>query len=92
MTASQIKRMLRYESMGIVVKSILFAGVIAFPMIYLIQYGLIKIFGQMTLELPWLLIFIAMGIAALVVICLTEYCYKKEKHENILESIRNESV
>ena len=92
MTSSQIKKMLRYESMGIVVKSILFAGVIAFPMIYLIQYGLIKIFGQMTLELPWLLIFVAMGIAALVVVCITESCYKKGKHENILESIRNESV
>lgn len=92
MTSAQIQKMLRYESIGIVIKSIIFSAVIAFPMIYLIQYGLIKIFGFMSFELPWLLILIAVGIAALVVISLTGYCYKREKRENILESIRNESV
>lgn len=92
MTSSQIQKMLRYESVGIVIRSIMFAAVIAFLMINLIQYGLIKIFGFMSFELPWILILIAVGSAVLIVVYITGYCYKRENRENILESIRNESV
>lgn len=92
MAKAQIEKMLFYESVGIVLKSILYAGLIAFPLIYLIQYGLTEIFGPMTLKLPWLLAATAVLVAGLAVIFLTKYCYQKEKQENIMESIRNESV
>lgn len=92
MAKVQIEKMLFYESIGIVLKSILYAGLIAFPLIYLIQFGLTEIFGPMTLKLPWLLAAAAVLAAGMAVILLTKYCYQKEKQENIMESIRNESV
>lgn len=92
MAKVQIEKMLFYESIGIVLKSILYAGLIAFPLIYLIQFGLTEIFGPMTLKLPWMLAAAAVLAAGMAVILLTKYCYQKEKQENIMESIRNESV
>lgn len=92
MTKKQIEKMLLYENVGIVLKSILYAGVIAFPLMYVIQYGIIKIFGLIVLKLPWFLMVAAILITILVVAVLTKYCYRKEKHENIMERIRNENV
>lgn len=92
MTKKQIEKMLLYENVGIVLKSILYAGVIAFPLMYVIQYGIIKIFGPMALKFPWFLMVAAILITILVVTVLTKYCYRKEKHENIMERIRNENV
>ena len=92
MTKKQIEKMLLYENVGIVLKSILYAGVIAFPLMYVIQYGIIKIFGLIALKLPWFLMVAAILITILVVTVLTKYCYQKEKHENIMERIRNENV
>lgn len=92
MTKKQIEKMLLYENIGIVLKSILYAGVIAFLLMYVIQYGIINIFGPMTLKIPWVLITIAILIIILVVVVLTKYCYRKEKYENIMERIRNENV
>lgn len=92
MTQKQMKKMLFYESVGMGIKSIFVAGVIAFPLMYLVQYGLDNIFGQITLMLPWGWIFAAIVIALVVIVVLTIYCYKKDKQENILESIQNESI
>lgn len=92
MTKKQMEKMLRYESVGIVIKSILYAALIAFPLMYVIQYGITSIFGPITMKLPWIQMIAAMLITILVVVVLTEYYYKKEKYENILERIRNESV
>ncbi len=92
MTKKQMEKMLRYESVGIVIKSILYAALIAFPLMYVIQFGVTSIFGPITMELPWIQMIAAVLITILVLVVLTEYYYKKEKYENILERIRNESV
>lgn len=92
MTKKQIEKMLLYENMGIVLKSILYAGIIAFPLMHVIQYGIIKIFGPIELKFPWFLMGVAILITILAVVVLTKYCYRKEKHENIMERIRNENV
>ena len=92
MTAVQTRQMLCYESIGIMLKSVLCAGVIAFPLIYLIQCGLVKIFGKLTLAMPWGWIVLSVILAAVVVVVLTVRNYKVERQGNILESIRNESV
>ena len=92
MTKKQIEKMLLYESIGIVLKSVIYAGCIAFPLMYMIQYGITKIFGTMTLMFPWSLMITAVLITMIVVVILTEYCFKKEKHESIMERIRNENV
>lgn len=92
MTKKQMEKMLRYESVGIVIKSILYAALIAFPLMYVIQFGVIGIFGPITMELPWIQMIASVLITILVLVVLTEYYYKKEKYENILERIRNESV
>lgn len=92
MTKKQMAKMLLYESVGIVIKSILFAVLIAFPLMYMIQYGIIERFGTVTTEFPWLQMTAAILLTVLVVVGLTWYCFKKKKHENIMERIRNESV
>lgn len=92
MTKKQIEKMLLYESIGIVLKSIFYAALIAFPLICLIKYGMIAAFGPMTVRLPWMLVLVAALLTMSVVILLTKYCYQREKHENILEQVRNESV
>lgn len=90
MTEKQTQKMLFYESIGIVVKSILYAAIIAAPLIYLIQYGLTRIFGHIALKLPWLLMLLAIVLAALVVTMFTRHCYHKGKQRNIIDFIRND--
>lgn len=92
MTKKQIEKMLLYESMGIASKSIFYAALVAFPLMYLIQYGIVLVFGPMKVKLPWMLVLVAALLTMSVVIHLTRYCYRREKHENILEQVRNESV
>lgn len=89
MTGKQIERMLFYESIGIVCKSILYAALIAFLLIYLIKYVLTLLFGRISLPVPWVLIAVAVLAAASVVIMMTRFCYRKGKQDTILEQIRN---
>ncbi|MDE7423365.1 MAG: ABC transporter permease [Lachnospiraceae bacterium] len=92
MTKKQMAKMLLYESVGIVIKSILYAGFVAFPLMYMIQYGMIKMFGTVTMEFPWIQMIVAILFTILAVVGLTKYSFKKEKYENIMERIRNENV
>lgn len=92
MTKDQLGKMLLYECMEIVLKSIIYAAVIAGILCYLIQYGIIKIFGPMRIGFPWLLMAGAVAITVFVVAGLTKYCYRKRQPETILERIRRESV
>ena len=92
MTKDQLGKMLLYECMAIVLKSIIYAAVIAGILCYLIQYGVIMIFGPMQISFPWLLMTGAVVLTVLVVAGLTKYCYRKRKPETILERIRRESV
>lgn len=92
MTRSQLGKMLLYECTIIVLKSIIYAAIIAGILCYLIQYGIIKIFGPMQIGFPWLLMTGAVIVTVLVVAGLTKYCYRKRQPETILERIRRESV
>lgn len=92
MTGDQLGKMLLYECMAIVLKSIIYAAVIAGILCYLIQYGVIKIFGAVQISFPWLLMTGAVILTVLVVAGLTKYCYRKRQPETILERIRRESV
>lgn len=92
MTKKQIRKMLLYENIGIVLKSILYAAFIVLPLMYMIQYGVTEIFGSILWNFPWILILTSILITILVIILFTEYCYRSEKQENIMERIRNENV
>lgn len=91
MTRDQILKMLLYENIPILTKSIIYVAVIAGGLCWLIRYGIWTIFGPIRLRIPWIWIGAAIGIIIFAVAGLTVVCYRR-RQETILERIRRESV
>ena len=92
MTDEQLHKMLAIECGSILGRSILVAGIVATPMIVIVQLVLSRLLGSVDLPIPWLIYVVAILIAALALYAITFISFKVEKTENILEDIRRESV
>ncbi len=92
MTRKQMKKMLMLECGGILAEGMVIAIVIAFALMLLIRREIISLFGYLALRLPVLLMLLAVLFTVAAVLIITLYSFNKEKEQNLLESIRNESV
>ncbi|MCM1497991.1 MAG: ABC transporter permease [Clostridium sp.] len=92
MTRGQIRTMLLWECGGILLEGMLVAVVASSVLIVGMRYVLSSLFGRLALKIPYLLVLAAAVLTAGMVILLTLRSFGREKEENILENIRNESV
>lgn len=92
MAAGQMKKMLLYECMGIFLWALLLAGIFSGLLVTCVRFGLVRIFGNLELPMPWTGIVGAAVIVGAVLIGLTLYGFGKERQEDLFESIRRESV
>lgn len=92
MTRKQMKKMLMLECGGILAEGMVIAIVIAFALILLIRREMISLFGYLALRPPVLLMLLAVLFTVAAVLIITLYSFNKEKEQNLLENIRNESV
>lgn len=92
MTKKQRRKMLFCENIGLFFKGILWACVIAFPIIYLLKTVLSVYFGRIELEFPVGLFVLAIIFSGVWLFGVTSYCYRTRENENIFEQLRNENV
>lgn len=92
MTGNQMRKMLLLECAGIFIKALILAGVICGLMIYGLQKGVEMIFGRIVLPLPAAggVAAVVLSVAALAGIAL--YSLKRERQEDVFESIRSENI
>ena len=92
MTKKQMKKMLLFECIGILGKSMFVTIVIATPVIYGLWKLLISYFGYLSFMFPWVAYLVAMSLSGIVIFIITILCFKHQKTENIMDDIRTESV
>ncbi|MCM1209864.1 MAG: ABC transporter permease, partial [Ruminococcus sp.] len=92
MTRPQMRKMLLMECMGILAEGLVIALVISFLLMYFIKRTIISIFGNVALTLPVALMVFAVLFTAFAVVIITMLSFGREKKQNLLESIRSESV
>lgn len=92
MTKAQIGKMLLMECMGILAEGLIIALVISSVLMYFIKRTIISLFGNIALTLPVALMVFAVLFTGFAVVIITMLSFGGEKEQNLLESIRNESV
>ena len=92
MTKPQIRKMLLMECMGILAEGLIIALAISAVLMYFIKRAIISLFGNIALTLPVALMVFAVLFTGFAVVIITMLSFGREKEQNLLESIRNESV
>lgn len=92
MTRRQMEKMLMLECCGILAEGMVIAIVIALALMLLIRQKIISLFGYVALKLPVLLMLLSVVFTVAAVLMITLYSFRKEKEQNLIENIRNESV
>lgn len=92
MTGGQMRKMLLFECAGIFVKAVFFAGILCGLMIYGLQKSVDMIFGNIRLPLPIAGGAAAVLLSAAVLAGFALYSLKRERRENLFESIRGENI
>lgn len=92
MTRKQMKRMLFYENIGLLLKGALWSCVLSVPLIYGLEHILSGFLGKMKFSFPWQIYLGAWIIVAISLVWITAYCYGKRTNESILEGLRRETV
>ncbi len=92
LTPKGFNKMLRFETIIVGLKSLLYAIPVSLGVVYLIHGSTGDIVNFSSIMIPWKAIIIAIfGVFAIIAITMT-YATRKIKHENILESIREENI
>lgn len=92
MAGGQARKMLLYECMGIFLWALLLAGLFSGLLIWVVRFGLTRIFGTLVLPVPWIGMAAAAVIVGVVLTGLALYGLGKERQEDLFETIRRESV
>ena len=92
MTNVQIWRMLLLENLGILVKSVLYGGMISAAIIFFLKKKITDLFGVVAIPVLWAGIIVSIVFMAGVVLLVCTYSFAKEKDGNLIESIRSSSV
>lgn len=92
MTMPQMRKMLLMECAGILAEGLIIALVISSVLMYFIKKTIISIFGNVALTLPVVLMIFAVLFTGAAVVIITMFSFGREKEQNLLESIRSESV
>lgn len=91
MTEKQLKKMLLLEGAGVIGKSMLATVFVATPLTFYIKYMLMRLFGYVKVAFPVYIYLIAILIAVVAYFAVTLYCYKAERIQNVIETIRNQN-
>lgn len=92
MAGGQMRKMLLYECVGIFLWALLLAGVFSGLLTGVVRFGLTRIFGTLVLPVPWPGMVAAALIVGVVLTGLALYGFRKERQEDLFETIRRESV
>lgn len=92
MAGGQMRKMLLYECLGIFLWALLLAGVFSGLLIGVVRFGLMRIFGNPVLPVPWLWMSAAAVIVGAALTGLAFYGFRNKQQEELFETIRRESV
>ena len=91
-TRGQLEKTLVLECLGILGKGLILSALLSGGLIYLIYRLLSNLFGHLAFRLPWGMLLFALLFTAGAVLLLTFVCFRREKAENLIECIRQDSV
>lgn len=91
-TQRQLETTLTLECLGILGKGLLLSALLSGGLIYLIYRLLSELFGHLAFRLPWGMLAFALLFTAGAVLLLTLFCFRREKVQNLIECIRQDSV
>ena len=80
------------ECLGILGKGLLLSALLSGGLIYLIHRLLSQLFGHLAFHLPWGMLAFALLFTTGAVLLLTLLCFRREKIQNLIECIRQDSV
>ncbi len=91
-TQRQLENTLVLECLGILGKGLLLSALLSGGLIYLIHRLLSQLFGHLAFHLPWGMLAFALLFTTGAVLLLTLLCFRREKIQNLIECIRQDSV
>lgn len=89
-TTGQIRKMLNYECQAFVLRSIVWAVVLATPLVLFIWKFLVDVFGYIKISFPWGIYVVVAAMAAMIIVLLTQSCFARMEKGNVAEDIREE--
>lgn len=89
-TTGQIRKMLNYECQAFVLRSIVWAVVLATPLVLFIWKFLVHVFGYIKISFPWGIYVVVAAMAAVIIVLLTQSCFARMEKGNVAEVIREE--
>lgn len=92
MTNSQMKKMLTSENAILLARGFIVAAIITAACIIFFNKMLTGYFGNIKLDIPWLIFACIAAVATAASVVFTNICYKNVSKESIIETVRNETA
>jgi putative ABC transport system permease protein len=90
MTENQKRKMLLLENLRLILKSIIYSGIITGVFVAAIRFVLNRRFGKMSFTLPVWMILLTVAGSVISLLLFTRLCYKDDKNITLIDEVRNE--
>lgn len=92
MDGRQMRKMFMLENLILLARGLAAAAVIAAACMLFFNKMITGYFGNIRLDIPWLIIALVVIVICAAVILFTALCYKNNNAESVVETVRNETV